>query len=949
MTTRRNTGSGRAATLAVAAICLVPVGCQQPTVGARATAAAPSEGQRIVLEDARLDLATPPHVVATFSVTVDGAPLALAEAKALDPRFTLATLTSHPVDGLRAWKSQLLTGSQTAASLPPSGPGTDPALVVTSARQPGSETPASLTDLGGGRFQYVFATPLPTDFSPDETVRVGVWLRGAASPSLRTSSTLDFRPSGGPVEAREVVVDANCNGCHGNLVMHGTRTGVRLCLTCHTWQNADPDTIDPAALVTASTTAQTDPNPLELGRMVHRIHRGNQLPTLFQASSSVNPAPVLAVDPTFNPSAAPVDTAAILARVPFSAENNPTAILGRKYSIVGFQSSELIPGRVVQRTDNGQPAKTMATGIGFPRDLRDCGVCHAGAAQESEAQTAISRRTCSGCHPDAWFQQTPPTLDGTHFAHVGGPRADDSECANCHVQAPAGWKLYAPIAALHVPIEQGARYGNPQLRILGVTGLRAGSRAAITFRVLDRNGPVVPALAAPVPLVEPAGLTTTSYVARKLTSLSIRVAGPTAPDYGPTTTFLTSGTSAGNTDPLLLTTAAGTDDYVYTFTTTVPASARGTWTVGMEARRRLKYAHYDAASDTFQWPGTGETVTESPDNPVIYVDTATGTWPPDGPAPRRKVVAEQNCLRCHGRCELHGRQRHQVEYCLMCHNPTTTDYPNRKKTAAGFVDLDASFDGIEERSVHFKVMIHRIHTGARTGAASLEAIQPFLIASSFFDEVEFPGDLRNCTLCHTGKTYLVENVPSDAPATIANETATIRHAASTTPHSAGEPATPPIQAACLGCHATGATIAHVQSKTVGGVETCKQCHAQGPVAVEVAHGLAAATGTVASSFSGIVSGILVPRCASCHPAGGTQPPRLDAASAYGALVGVQSGQSSLLFVKPFDAEGSYLVHKLRGDATSVGGSGTLMPPEGALSPADLAAIEAWITNGAPND
>jgi hypothetical protein len=55
-------------------------------------------------------------------------------------------------------------------------------------------------------------------------------------------------------------------------------------------------------------------------------------------------------------------------------------------------------------------------------------------------------------------------------------------------------------------------------------------------------------------------------------------------------------------------------------------------------------------------------------------------------------------------------------------------------------------------------------------------------------------------------------------------------------------------------------------------------------------------------------------------------------------------------VKPNDPESSYLVHKLRGDATAVGGSNaTPMPPDGALSAADLAAIEAWISNGAPND
>ena len=215
MTTSRNTGSGRAATLAAAALCLAALGCQQPTVGARASAAAPGEGPRIVIEGARLDVNDPPHVVATFSVTRDAVPVTLADARALDPRFTLATLSAHPVDRLRAWRSQLLNGSQTAASLLPSGPGTDPSLVVTSARQPGSETPASaaLTEIGGGRFQYVFATPL-SGFLPSETIRVGAWLRAAPSPSLRTSSTFDFRPSGAPMEEREVVLDANCNGCH---------------------------------------------------------------------------------------------------------------------------------------------------------------------------------------------------------------------------------------------------------------------------------------------------------------------------------------------------------------------------------------------------------------------------------------------------------------------------------------------------------------------------------------------------------------------------------------------------------------------------------------------------------------------------------------------------------------------------------------------------------------
>ncbi len=942
MKMRPRTRSARAAALTAAALCVSLIGCQQPDVGDRATAVAASEGPRIALEDAWLDLHD--HPVATFSVTLDGLPLRLDEVKALDPRFTLATLSAHPVDGLSAWRSQLLTGTQTAAQLPPSGPGTPPGAVLSAARQPGSETPATLLDLGGGRFRYVFTGPI-SPLDPDETVRVGVWLRGAPAPSLRTSSTFDFRPSGGPVDARELVSDATCNGCHGNLVLHGTRTGVRLCLTCHTWQNADPDTIDPASM---STTAQTDPNPLELGRLVHRIHRGKNLPTLYRSSSQAVPAPALAAGNDLP--------------LPFSPENSVTPIVGRKFSIVGHLGSELVPGRVVQRAEGGLGPTTAALGIVFPRDLRDCAACHAGAAQAGEAKTAISRRTCAGCHPDVWFG-TAAITDQAHLAHPGGPQADDASCADCHIKAPSvptpGIKLYAPVELAHVPpgsVDAGLnpRSGRPEIEIVRVAGLRPGSRPVVTFRLLDRNGPVVPAVTAPVPLWEPDSATS-SFVPRSFAGLSLRLVGPTSPDYAHApVALISSGTSAGNPDPLLLTTTSTADEYVYTFSSVVPASASGTWALGMEGRRRLKYGHYDKAKDLFLWPYTGETVTESPDNPVVYVDTTTGIWPPDGPAPRRKIIAEQNCLRCHGRFQLHGGQRHQVEWCLFCHTPSGTDWAQRPKVS-GSVSLAGTWDGIEERSIHFKVMVHRIHTGGRTGAATLEGIAPHVIYGNggralFFDEGLFPNDLRNCTACHSGKTYLVDAVPAGAPATVANETGTVRHAGSAA-HVAGEAATPPIQAACLGCHANGGTIEHARSKTVGGVETCTQCHSKGSLSVEVVHGLAPPSGTVGSSFSAIAAQVLVPRCAStaCHAAGAT-PPQLDAAGAYAALVGVPSGQSSLAFVQPGAPERSYLVFKLRGDAASAGGSvATIMPTDGALSPSEIAAIEAWITNGAPND
>jgi len=55
-------------------------------------------------------------------------------------------------------------------------------------------------------------------------------------------------------------------------------------------------------------------------------------------------------------------------------------------------------------------------------------------------------------------------------------------------------------------------------------------------------------------------------------------------------------------------------------------------------------------------------------------------------------------------------------------------------------------------------------------------------------------------------------------------------------------------------------------------------------------------------------------------------------------------------VEPYAPESSYLVLKLRGTQSSVGGGGDTMPTGGErLDDADIAAIEAWIANGAPND
>jgi len=99
--------------------------------------------------------------------------------------------------------------------------------------------------------------------------------------------------------------------------------------------------------------------------------------------------------------------------------------------------------------------------------------------------------------------------------------------------------------------------------------------------------------------------------------------------------------------------------------------------------------------------------------------------------------------------------------------------------------------------------------------------------------------------------------------------------------------------------------------------------------------------------------IIVPLCATsnCHgranaPAGGLD---LRAGTAYGALVAKKSTAPTCnqrTFVVPSDVPASYLVDKLRGTS---GICGSPMPKSGGMAPSQLAAIESWICNGAPND
>lgn len=93
-----------------------------------------------------------------------------------------------------------------------------------------------------------------------------------------------------------------------------------------------------------------------------------------------------------------------------------------------------------------------------------------------------------------------------------------------------------------------------------------------------------------------------------------------------------------------------------------------------------------------------------------------------------------------------------------------------------------------------------------------------------------------------------------------------------------------------------------------------------------------------------MEGILSGNCGGCHinlSQGG-----FNFSGGQSDLVNVASNQSGLSYITPGSPAGSYLWHKINDTQASVGGSGTSMPPGGALSGADITAIETWILDGA---
>ncbi len=438
-----------------------------------------------------------------------------------------------------------------------------------------------------------------------------------------------------------------------------------------------------------------------------------------------------------------------------------TTTPGVPYQIIGFENSVADFSTVVD-----------------PSQAQRCEVCHSqttGAAQASAYMTTPSRAACGACHDDVNF------ATGTN--HPGGFQPDDTQCHNCHV--PQGELPFdASIKGAHV-VASDTTVSYPQnpntlitsinVTITGVTNTMAGEKPVVAYTVKDLKGN-------PIALNDPT-----------LEDMQFTMAGPTT-DYG-YTSFGSDVTTPGYVgEDGTQGKCDSSGNCTYTFLHAIPAKATGTFAIGVESER---------LENILTGTTSAQEVESGTPNSIFYFSV-------DGSPvqPRRTVVAETNCNQCHTHLTLHGNRRNTPEYCVMCHNPSDTDFSQRPA-------------GQTAQTINLAVMVHRIHDGVNVVPAGGK---PFIVIGhggnpSNFSGVLYPamspaGDatyLQNCSMCHTNGSEA--NLPIGLYQVV-DPQGWIN----------------PVQAtasACSGCHVSKGEAAHFLANTNSLGESCATCHATG--------------------------------------------------------------------------------------------------------------------------
>jgi len=232
--------------------------------------------------------------------------------------------------------------------------------------------------------------------------------------------------------------------------------------------------------------------------------------------------------------------------------------------------------------------------------------------------------------------------------------------------------------------------------------------------------------------------------------------------------------------------------YTYTFSTDIkdPTKTNGvTYEPNLTHRVAIQLSYTNAAGEAIKVNPYFDFTIDANGNAVAVTD----------PTKTRKMTDVASCNGCHEKLALHGGGRVDTQYCVMCHNPGTTD-PNSGNVLT------------------LATMVHKIHSGKLLKKAEAAGGENYTVRTADFAEVGFPQDLRNCTVCHSGanpKTPQGDNWKTKA----SKEACLTCHASNTgskwdTTHTAlvamilgaGTPAKSMSNQQCADCHKAGSAI-----------------------------------------------------------------------------------------------------------------------------------------------
>lgn len=350
-------------------------------------------------------------------VDQNGQPLKGLPASAI--RFTAAKLVPGSGGGSSEWVPYVTRTDNPIVGV---GWGTTPTRQATA--EAATATGATYVDNLDGTYTFKFSKDLGTytaanaqgpaiAFDGSLTHRIGFEIRGTGL-NATNNPVYTYVPATGATtslpEQRDIVNTAECSACHDKLAFHGgPRTDVQYCVTCHN----------------PSTTDAQSGNTLDMKVMVHKIHRGIELPTVVAAGST---APAQGVGYT---------------------------IWGNGNSLNNFN------------------------GIEFPQDQRNCTTCHresdTSTPQASNYRTVVNSAACGTCHDDVNF---------TTGANHNGIVVTDADCQTCHGPSATinNGDLRTTIVHKIPEVEAAKAFA---YTVVGVTNTAPGATPSVTIKVTD--------------------------------------------------------------------------------------------------------------------------------------------------------------------------------------------------------------------------------------------------------------------------------------------------------------------------------------------------------------------------------------------------------------------------------------------------------------------------------